>query len=59
MWEAVKSSKTSFDNILVEYRIDDDLVELMFSKGYNERDVINLIRLFPPSQMRFENSLTL
>ena len=49
MWEALKSYKTSIDRILFEYKIDDDLVDMMFMKGYNERDVLSLIRLFPPS----------
>ena len=33
----------------MEYTIDDDLVDMMFDKGYNEIDLINLVRLIPPS----------
>lgn len=49
MWELVKSSQTSLDVVYIDYKLDDDLIEAMISKGYNERDVINLVRLFPPS----------
>ena len=45
----MKSEKSSFDIIFMEYTIDDDLIDIMFEKGYNEIDLINLVRLIPPS----------
>lgn len=49
LWELVKFKKTSLDVIYIDYKLDDDLVEAMINQGYNERDLVNLIRLFPPS----------
>ena len=49
MWELVKSSRTNLDIVYIDYKLDDDLVEAMINKGYSERDVVNLVRLFPPS----------
>jgi hypothetical protein len=31
----------------------------MFKLGYTERDIVNLVRLFPPSKMRLQDTLTL
>ena len=33
--------------------MNDDLVVMMFKKGYNEIDLINLVRLIPLSEIRF------
>lgn len=43
----------------MDYRFDDDLVEAMLKKGYNERDIVNLVRIFPPSSIVIIKSLTL
>jgi hypothetical protein len=32
--------------------MDDELIDLMFEKGYNEQDVISLIRIIPPRKIR-------
>ena len=31
----------------------------MFEKNYTERDIVELVRLLPPSTIRIRNSLTL
>ena len=59
LWEKVRASRTSIDTIYFEYRVDDDLVDHMLLKGYNERDIVSLIRIFPPVKIRLYNQLTL
>ena len=49
LWNLVKSSKTSLDAVYINYKFDDDLVDAMIKKGYTEKDVVALIRMFPPS----------
>ena len=31
---------------------------MMFSKGYNENDIVNLVRIFPPTELRIVETLT-
>ena len=45
------STKTSLDIVYISYKFDDDLVDMMIKKGYSERDIVALIRLFPPSKI--------
>ncbi len=39
--------------------MDDGLIEEMFAKNYTERDIVELVRLIPPSSIRFKNTVTL
>ncbi|CAK60705.1 unnamed protein product (macronuclear) [Paramecium tetraurelia] len=59
IWNHVKHSSTSIDQIQVEYDLNDDLVDEMFRQGFDERDIISLIRLIPPSKIRIQNSLSI
>lgn len=36
----------------MEYYLDDDLVDEMFKQGYDEADIVSLIRIIPPSKIR-------
>lgn len=51
-WKNLKSKRTSIDQVIVDYYLNDDLVEKMFEDGYSERDIISLIRIFPPNKLR-------
>ncbi|CAD8178052.1 unnamed protein product [Paramecium octaurelia] len=59
IWENVKYYKCNVDQILMEYTLNDDLVEKMLQKGYTERDVISLCRLIPPSNVRIQGTLSI
>lgn len=58
-WRNLKSKRTSIDQVIVDYYLNDDLVEKMFEDGYSERDIISLIRIFPPSKLRIQNTLSI
>lgn len=36
----------------MKYTLNDDLVDEMFARGYQERDIISLVRIIPPSKIR-------
>ncbi|CAD8095982.1 unnamed protein product [Paramecium primaurelia] len=59
LWHNIKHHNTSIDQIQIEYDLNDDLVDEMFRQGYDERDIISLIRLIPPSKIRIQNSLSI
>ncbi|CAD8091818.1 unnamed protein product [Paramecium primaurelia] len=59
IWENIQLYQCQIDQILMEYTLNDDLVEKMLQKGYTERDFISLCRLIPPSNIRIQGTLSL
>ncbi|CAK55641.1 unnamed protein product (macronuclear) [Paramecium tetraurelia] len=59
IWENIKSYQSSIDQIIMDYYLDDDLIDEMFKLGYTEAEIVQLIRLIPPSKIRVQNTLTL
>ncbi|CAD8121707.1 unnamed protein product [Paramecium sonneborni] len=59
IWENIKHHSTSIDQMQIEYDLNDDLIDEMFKQGYDERDIISLIRIIPPSKIRIQNSLSI
>ncbi|CAD8043825.1 unnamed protein product [Paramecium primaurelia] len=59
IWENIKSNQSSIDQIIMDYYLDDDLIDELFRLGYTEADIVQLIRLIPPSKIRIQNTLTL
>lgn len=57
IWKNIRNS--SLDYILLEYILDDTLIEMMLEKDYTERDILELVRLIPPSTIVIHNTLTL
>jgi hypothetical protein len=52
-------NKVSLDKVRLEYSLDDTLIDTMFEKDYTERDIIEMVRLIPPSTIKFRNTITL
>jgi hypothetical protein len=52
-------NKINIDQILMEYTLNDDLIEAMLKMGYTERHIISLCRLIPPSKVRISGTLSL
>ncbi|CAD8108272.1 unnamed protein product [Paramecium sonneborni] len=57
--KSIYSKTKSIDQINMEYYLDDDLIEEMFKQGYDEDQIIFLIRRLPPSKLRIKNTLSL